>query len=206
MEPWVTVSLIGGQSCRWIRDSLTDWQSLCVCMCVLMWRGQAVSRVTGGTLRLSSVCRAKGVYLKDTTSLSWIIQQRFAPPPTTHQDQLEEELAWPMGLQYSVCISVCVCSWEGEQAWTSSSSSSSSDSVFVCAENVGQPLILPPSAIPLASYLFLCLSLFLLCAAVAAVATVTADIGATAPLPYLPRLILSLSPSRLTSRIYRGVM
>lgn len=66
-------------------------------------------------------------------------------------------------------------------------------------ENVGQLLVLPPSA---ASSPSSPPSVFVtsLCR-VAAVATATADIvAAAAPLPHLQRL---LSPARLASRIYR---
>lgn len=76
----------------------------------------------------------------------------------------------------------------------------------LCEENVGQPLVLPPSAISI--YLFLCLSLFPRYAAVAAVVTATADIVAAASLPYLQRLVslsFSLSVSAHLEDLQRGM-
>lgn len=107
-----------------------------------------LSRIRGGSaLRLSSACAADSLF-KGQHHPHMNHSPRVCPSPITHQDQLEEVVPQPIGLQHQivhVSVSVCVCLGEGRQALTSSNSTALAAAplchcVWICAleENVGQ--------------------------------------------------------------------
>ncbi len=94
------------------------------------------------------------------------------PSPTSHQDQLEEVDAQPMRLQHwidSVCVCICVCVCAAESEIKPGQVAAAAAAlplcfcvcvflcVCVCEENVGQPLVLPPSVVSLPIFSSVCL-------------------------------------------------